>query len=817
MTLDEKIDYLGGERGFFIRAVPRLGIPEIKMSDGPAGCRNWGPATAYPAPIAVAATFDPAIAERVGASIARDCRARGVHILLAPGVNIQRSPLAGRNFEYFGEDPFLAGTMATGFVRGVQGGGVLATVKHFAGNNQEWDRNHVSSEIDERTLHEIYLPAFERVVRDGHVGAVMTAYNLLNGTYCSHSRWLNLELLKRDWGFSGIVMSDWDAVHDALGAALGGLDLEMPSAKHMNREHLAPLLASHKIEEAVIDEKVRRILRTVIAAGLFDRPPPPDNAAAPGEDPASAEVALQTARKSLVLLKNEGPLLPLDKGKLKRVAVIGPNADPAVHGGSGSAYVTPYHTVSLLEGLRHALPGVEVVHHAGVVRRTQAALLGAQCFTGPVRQQVFAGQELAGKPIAESTVDRIDLHPTHDGAAAPGLPGEHYSIRWTGTVTAPKPGRYTIAINSDDGARVLVDGRKLLEDWTDHAPTMHDATFDLRAGPHEVVVEYFQGVGGAAAQFGFGPALPEPRPFEHGDEVTAMAKKADAVVVAVGYGQNAATNSSGATYRAFWPENWARRAGLVETEDSDRPFALPAAQLETIRLVLAANPRAVIVLNAGAGVDLTSFADKAPALLWAFYPGQEGGRAIAEALLGEVDPSGKLPFTVARKYEDYPSAPYYSVNKDQKTPYTEGVFVGYRGFDAKHVDPIFPFGHGLHFTKFAYADLRVSPTEGGVEVRFRVENTGARASDEVAELFVAPPAGSVPRPPAELHGAARVSLEPGKSQEVTVTLEPRAFAYWSTERHGFHVDAGSYEIRVAASSRDVRLRGRVDLPARDLP
>jgi beta-glucosidase len=243
MTLEEKIDYLGGERGFYIRPIERLGIPEIRMSDGPAGCRNWGPSTAYPAAVAVTAAFDRGLSERVGHAMGRDCRARGVHILLAPGVNIQRSPLNGRNFEYMGEDPYLAGQAAGSFIRGLQGEGVLGTVKHFAANNQEWDRNHVSSEVDERTLREIYFPAFETAVRDAKVGSVMTAYNLLNGTYASHDAWLLKQVLKEEWGFTGFVMSDWAAVHDTLGAVTGGLDLEMPSGAFMNRTKLLPLLA----------------------------------------------------------------------------------------------------------------------------------------------------------------------------------------------------------------------------------------------------------------------------------------------------------------------------------------------------------------------------------------------------------------------------------------------------------------------------------------------------------------------------------------------------------------------------------------------
>src|SRR5690606_38563280 len=360
MTLDEKLAYIGGDRDFYIRPIARLGIPEIKMADGPVGCRNWGPSTAYPASIALAASFDPALTQQVGASIARDCRARGVHILLAPGTNIQRSPLNGRNFEYLGEDPYLARDDAVSFISGVQEGGVMATVKHFVANNQEWDRHHVSSEVSERALNEIYFPAFEGAVKQAHVGAVMTSYNLLNGAYASHNTFLLRETLRERWSFDGLVMSDWSAVHDALGAVRGGTDLEMPSGQMMNPAALKQLLKSGKIKESEIDEKVFHILRALIHFGFFDRPQLAEQAV---DDPLSAEVALKAALKSVVLLKNdivsqakasgtEKPLLPIEAGSIKRIAVVGPNASPAVHGGSGSAYTVPSHVVSLLDGIK---------------------------------------------------------------------------------------------------------------------------------------------------------------------------------------------------------------------------------------------------------------------------------------------------------------------------------------------------------------------------------------------------------------------------------------------------------------------------------
>jgi beta-glucosidase len=677
MTLEEKIDYIGGDRDFYIRPLPRLGIPEIKMSDGPSGCRNWGPSTAYPAAVALAAAFDTSLAERVGQSIGRDCRARGVRILLAPGVNIQRSPLNGRNFEYLGEDPFLAGQTAAAYVRGVQGEGVVATVKHFAANNQEWNRRGISSEVDERTLREIYFPAFERVVREGHVGAAMTAYNLLNGTYCSENAWLVRTVLKGQWGFEGIVMSDWHAVQDAAGAANAGLDLEMPEARYMNRDRLIPLLRAHTVDTAAIDDKVRRILRTIAAAGFVDSPAKRDDV--PLDDPRSSSVALDEARRSVVLLKNQRATLPLDRSQIRRIALIGPNATPAVVGGSGSAFVTPFHAESLLSGLARIARGIEIDYHPGV-------------------RQVPGG----------------------------GLQG--------------------------------------------------------------------------------------------GDEVSAIAKRADVVILSVGYGQNADSNSSQTAFEPFWPPPWARQAGLVEAENSDRPFELPAPQLETIRRALASNPRTVVVVNAGGGVDLQTFVDRAAAIVWAWYPGQEGGRAIAEVLFGDVNPSGKLPVTFGKRYSDYPSAPYYNSDQDKKTPYTEGIFVGYRGFEAARIEPAFPFGFGLSYTAFDYSDLHAeAAADGSANVTVTVTNRGKRTGDEIVQIYVAPPKSPVPRPPKELEGFVRVSLEPGQSKPVSLTLEPRAFAFWDGAAGRFAVTGGAYEILAASSSSDVRLRQPIQVAARTLP
>src|SRR5436309_2757154 len=350
MTLREKVDLLGGVEDFYIRGVPRLGVPRLRMADGPLGVRNYGPATAMAGGVALAATWNPELAERVGREIGRDARAKGVHFLLGPGVNIYRAPLNGRNFEYFGEDPFLAARIAVGYVKGIQSQGVSATAKHFMGNNSEFDRHHTESVIDERAIREIYLPVFEAAVKEARVGAIMDSYNLTNGLHMTQNGYFNRDIVRKEWGFEGLMMSDWTSTYDAVGAANGGLDLEMPFAKFMNRENLLPAIKEGKVSVATIDEKVRRILQTAIRFGWLDREQ--TDLSIPRYNPQGRLAALQAARESMVLLKNEGNLLPLNKAHTKSIAVIGPDAYPAVPVGGGSARVQPFAAVSFLEGDR---------------------------------------------------------------------------------------------------------------------------------------------------------------------------------------------------------------------------------------------------------------------------------------------------------------------------------------------------------------------------------------------------------------------------------------------------------------------------------
>lgn len=782
LTPDEKLALLGGDREFYIRPIPRLGLPEIKMADGPVGVRNYGPSTAYPATVALAATWSTSLAEEFGAAMGRDCRARGVHILLAPGVNIQRVPHNGRNFEYLSEDPLLSARLGVPIIRGLQAQGVVATVKHYAANNQEADRMTIDPQIDERTLREIYLPPFEAAI-DAGVWAVMSAYNRLNGPYATAHDWLNNRVLKGEWGFRGVLMSDWGATHDTLGAARGGLDLEMPSGEFLNAAKLQPLLDSGAVPPALIDDKVRRILRLIVANGFLDRPQHDETI--PADDPRSAAIAARIAREGTVLLKNEG-VLPLDRAQVKRIVVLGPTAALLPVGG-GSSRVHPFRSTTLVEGLR-AVAGdqVEIDFLPGAGATRMQRLLAAAHYAGPLREELFAGTELQGEPVATTEVAAI-ARDWSGRAPAPTLGEQKFSARWTGTITVPETGDYTFMIQSDDGSRVFLDDREIVSLWGPHALETKAVELRLTAGAtHRLRVEYFQNAGDAIMRFGWGRSLP-PEPVSA--EALARIRTADAVVLSVGYTM------------------------AEECEGYDRTYELPEGQEEIIRAVTAANPHTIVVLHSGGAVATERWIGGTRAFLQAWFPGQDGGRAVAEILFGDVNPSGKLPFTYDRRWEE--SAAYGNYpGVDKKVHYAEGIFVGYRWADHRQFTPVFPFGHGLSYTTFRYDALAAERMpDGSTRVTFTVTNTGLRAGAEVAQIYVAPPASStVPRAMRELKGFARVELAPGETKTVSVELDARACATFDPAAQQWKTEPGRYTIAVGASSRDLRQSTELPVP-----
>jgi beta-glucosidase len=467
LSLEEKIDLIGGVDDFYIREIKHIGLSRLKMSDGPVGVRNYGPATTFGG-VGLAATWDPELAQRIGAVIGQDARARGVHFMLGPGVNISRAPMCGRNFEYFGEDPFLASRTAVAYIEGMQNQGVSATIKHFMGNNQEFLRHDADSIIDERTMHEIYLPTFEAAVKEAHVGAIMDSYNLINGKHATQNGYLNNDIAKKEWGFDGIMMSDWESTYDGVAAANGGLDLEMPSGKFMNRATLLPAVKAGTVSEATIDDKVRRILRTAIRFGWLDREQ--TDLSIPLLNESGGEVALEAARSGMVLLKNEGNLLPLDKSKIKSIAVIGPDAYPAQVVGGGSAGVRPFTAVSYLEGLaRYLGSGARVYYEQGLPSLDDLAdatvfSIDAAGKEPGINMEAFDNSDLSGTPAAH----RIDRHISAYQSLGNGLNQYGVSIRWSGYFTPSDPGAslfFVEGASEGAGYRLYVDDKLVIDNW----------------------------------------------------------------------------------------------------------------------------------------------------------------------------------------------------------------------------------------------------------------------------------------------------------------------------------------------------------------
>jgi beta-glucosidase len=780
LTPDEKLLLIGGDREFYIGPIPRLGIPEIKMADGPLGVRNYGFSTAYPATIGLAATWDGDLAREFGAALGSDARARGVHIMLAPAVNINRVPQNGRNFEYLSEDPYLAGSVGAQIVTGIQSQGVVATVKHFAANNQETDRGTIDVRVSERALREIYLPAFRAAVAKGHAWAVMSAYNRLNGSYCTANDWLNNTVLKGDWGFKGVLMSDWGAAHDTLGVANGGLDLEMPAGVEMNPASLKPLIDAGKVSQATIDDKVRRILRLEIANGFLDRDQ--EISTIPKDDPRSAAVALKIAREAIVLLKNDHNALPLSRRKTKRIVVLGPNAAGYPAGG-GSAHTEPFHYVSVLEGLRKAAPKARIDAIPGPGPELLATLASTAAFVGPLKLEFMTGDWHNRKVVASQTDSRID----HDWAGRPPAPGVDpatYWARWSGAIRAPATGTYIFMVQNHGNVNVKVDGKDVIESWSNPSDALF-AEVPLEGGrTYPVAVEVrYDNQGSPAVRFGWGAA-----PALLTDDEAARVRDADAVVVCAGFNI------------------------MLEGEGSDRSYELPNGQPDLIRKAVSLNPRTIVVLNSGGVVATADWIGRVPAVLQAWYPGQEGGTAVGEIIMGAVDPSGRLPVTYEKRREDSPSFGNYP-GTNGSVNYAEGILVGYRWFDAKGVAPLYPFGHGLTYTTFSYDKFHVEPAANGQwAVSFQVTNNGTQAGTEVSQIYVSPPVSSkAGRPIRELRGFSRESLATDQSIAVTVILDRSAFTYFDETKHDWVVEPGSYTIEVGSSSRNILLDGPVNV------
>lgn len=783
LTLEEKISLIGGT-GFATKSIQRLDLPELKMSDGPLGVR-WDKSTAFPAATCIAASWDTALVNKVGKTIAEELKGKGRNVILGPCVNIARLPLGGRTFEAYGEDPYLASRMAVSYIEGVQGEGVAATVKHFAANNQEHERLFVDEKIDHRTLNEIYFPAFKAAVEEAKVLCVMSAYNKINGEYCSENDYLLKTKLKDDWKFDGLVMSDWGAVHSSIPTANGGLDLEMPTGQFLNEQTLLDSVKTGVVKEETINDKVRRILTVMFKLGLFDKKEAPDTTLI--NTPEHKQIAYQAAVEGIVLLKNQRNILPLDLNKVQSIAVIGPNAAVARTTGGGSAMVNPIYSVSPLEALKNKLGDkikinfVEGIQLNGDFKAVDPALLFLPDKNeNGLSAEYFDNANLAGEPKTTQTDKTINFNWTGTSPIT-GIQAEHFSVRWTTRLKAPATGDYLLDVASDDGARLYFDGKLVVNNWSNHPVTVNSVKVHLEKEKfYNIKFEYFQGSGSAVARLGLRPAIDDS--FK---KAIVAAKESDVAIV-----------FAGTSYE-------------YETEGKDRDdLVLPMGQDELINEVAKVNKNTIVVMITGSPVLMSSWISNVDGLVQAWFGGDEAGNAIADVLLGKHNPSGKLPMTFPVRWEDCSAHDSYK-KQDSISVYGDGIFVGYRWFDEKNIEPLFPFGYGMSYTTFSYSDIDAKRVGDSYEVAFKVKNTGKVEGMEVPQLYVHDPDKLIVSPVKELKRFDRISLQPGESKEVKFVLQKIDFAHYSTDKEAWETHPGAYEILVGSSSREIKLQSKI--------
>lgn len=791
MTLQEKVAMLYGDKATELDTLPneRLGIPRLSMTDGPHGVR-LGQATCFPVGISMAATWNEQIVEHFGNALATEALAKKRNVVLGPCLNLHRLPHGGRNFESFSEDPFLTGRMGVAYVKGVQSMGAIAMPKHYACNNQERARKRIDAVVDERALREIYLPAFRACVQQAGAWSVMAAYNKVNGTYACEHEYLLTEILKNEWGFPGFVVSDWGGVHSNIATANAGLDIEMPRGQYF----AAALLDEVKLLNVpyrLIDDKVRRILRAMIATGIFDAQTqvPEDKV----NCPQHRQLARQIAEQSIVLLKNDSRLLPLSKTGLRKLAVIGPGAAEARLGGSGSSEVSPPYAVSPLQGIKEKLGSdVEILYAQGChldsienFEPIQNVILppsDADSLQKGLKAEFFDNPHLLGNPVASAVHDKIEFYWGWE-EPMPGVPVRDFSVRWTGRLVPEKTGTYRLAVSSEQGSRLYLDGELVIDNWAPHQVVTKTYTAVLEAGqPYDIRFEYFNAGLYAIVKFGWEPFDTDPI-----DQAVELARAADAAVVVAGLDKP------------------------FEGEGHDRTsLDFPGRQDELIERVLRANPRTVVVLNNGTPV-LMPWIQKAPAALEAWYPGQEGGRALADVLFGEVNPSGKLPVTFPVRWEDCPAYGSYPGN-DRSVHFSEGIYIGYRYFDTRKIKPLFAFGHGLSYTAFEYRDLELASESFQtfpLDFTLTVKNTGDRDGDEIVQVYIHDKTSDLERPFRELKAFKRISLAAGREKRISFSLDKDAFSYYHPQKKTWLAEPGEFTVMVGASSDDIRLTKEV--------
>jgi beta-glucosidase len=796
MTLEEQVSLLSGADAWTTPAIERLEVGKLRVTDGPNGARgekffDGTPSAAFPVGISLGATWNVPLAEEIGRALALEVKAKGAHMSLAPTVNIHRSVTNGRNFECYSEDPILTAELAVAMIRGLQSERVAATIKHFAGNESEIERTTIESVVDERSLREIYLLPFEYAVKKAGTWGIMSSYNKLNGAYTSENPWLLTQVLRNEWQYDGVVMSDWWGSHSTSPTVNAGLDLEMPGPPRDRGEKLIAAVKAGEVSVATVRERALNMLRLLQRTGALDDFSPFEERV--DDRPETRALIRRAGAEGSVLLKNEG-VLPLSG--IGTVAVIGPNAKVAQIMGGGSSMLNPYYRISPWEGLVAALGESRLRYAEGATNNRFEPR-----FAGEFEIEFFDSLDLSGPAVARQTQQGgqfLSFNGIIEGVPDPA----RWSARFKGQFTPERSGLHRAGMVSVGLAKVFVDGKLVVDSWSNwtRGRTYFEEGNDEVIGDivlekgrsYEVVVEFSrrptQVLDIPGIQFGIGRPLGD----EDIAEAVAAAREAETAVVFIG------------------------RNGEWDTEGSDLlNIELPGRQNELVSAVAAANPRTIVVLQTGGPVEMPWLSEVA-GVLQAWYAGQETGNAIADVLTGAAGPGGRLPQTFPVRWSDNPTQsqdPEVYPGINGRVRYEEGVFIGYRHYDLTGIAPLFPFGFGLGYTTFALSNLEVDDSrfeqDGEVAVRVTVANAGTRTGSEVVQLYVSDEEAGEPRPSKELKAFAKVVLAPSESRIVELKLEARAFAYYRVKAQHWIVEPGDFTLMVARHAADPGLTARI--------
>jgi len=790
MTLKEKIQQLSGpppQEGVYSLSVKhtpaneRLGIPGFQMADGPLGVTE-GSSTAFPAATLMASTWNDSLLYQVGVAMAKETRAHNANVLLGGCVNLHRYSLAGRNFESFGEDPYLASRMVVPSIKGIQSEKIVGTVKHYALNNQELYRYVSNSVVDERTMHELYFPAFKAAVQDAGVWTVMSAYNRINGSYASASKYLLTDVLKEQWGFQGFVVSDWISVWETVAPANNGLDMEMPEALYFG-DNLLKAVNEGLVTEETINDKVERILTVKFKAGLFDNYHRYGDTAVIASE-AHRSLALKAAEQGIVMLENKG-MLPLDKENVKRIALVGPLYDQILTGGSGSSKVTPKGGKTLYQAIKEKF-GQAIVDTAkgdlisldpNIIPAKYLSFQGKLGLMGTYYNTIDFSDEPFTQQISQEINYQLGL-----GSFIDGFNADSISVTWEGEITAPETRTYRFDLVSDDGSRLYINNQLIIDHWFQHGDVLKSGTVKLQKGQsYNIKIEYNDETLGSTIKLGW-DYYPEANPEEQMmQEAVDAASKADVVVAALGFNE------------------------LTEGEGNDRKtLSLYFQQEELLQRVLEANKNVIVLLYGGGTMDVTGWADKVQGIFYMCYPGQEGADAIANILAGDAVPSGKLPFTWIAEEKQCPAFAEYYITPHE-VEYKEGLFIGYRYTDKYNMKPSYPFGYGLSYTQFSYDNIQFNQTDSLVTISVEITNTGDVAGDEIVQLYVSDVNPVVERPEKELKNFKRISLNPGETKQISMRVHKNDLRYYNPDNDAWIFNPGPYKFLVGASAGDIKL------------